>query len=116
MKKCNKLSTRKRPEIDNTLHRIARKTIKKQIPSHVDPASSVENGNMESEVNSVRKLSVLDATKGHSNTEWKFTLAAVYGGDDWQESVADFVISPSINPFLFALCAPLDATCFLKRL
>jgi hypothetical protein len=85
---------RRRSTIDKMLMR-ARHLRKKKNVGDADPAAAPAPLRTAAPVTTeqpTRRRSAVAALARDAETEWASGVAAVYDGDDWQESVADFVI------------------------
>jgi hypothetical protein len=85
---------RRRSTIDKMLMR-ARHLRKKKNVGDADPAAAPAPLRTAAPVTTeqpTRRRSAVAALARDAETEWASGVAAVYDGDDWQESVADFVL------------------------
>ena len=100
------LAKKERAKIDNTLTKQARGKKKKKIfglvtprgggaaaPPPAPPPSSPAHDDYVIEAPAAPPPPRFTPARGGSATEWGTGIAAVYDGDDWQETVADFVIA-----------------------
>jgi hypothetical protein len=98
------LAKKERAKIDNTLTKQARGKKKKKIFGLVTPRGGAAAPPPAPPPSSPAHDYVIEApaaappprftpARGGSATEWGTGIAAVYDGDDWQETVADFVIA-----------------------
>ena len=86
---------RRRSTIDKMLMR-ARHLRKKKNVGDADPAAAPAPLRTAAPVTTeqpTRRRSAVAALARDAETEWASGVAAVYDGDDWQETVADFVIA-----------------------
>ena len=83
---------RRRSTIDKMLMRARHLRKKKEVGS-TDPTAPAPLRTAAPIVEQpTRRRSAVAALARDAETEWASGVAAVYDGDDWQESVADFVI------------------------